>query len=71
MGEIIREEFPELAEEVLPPEEETPPLRNIFLDGAPVTRELGTTYRSFRECIVDLVRQLRKEVPLEAEANKS
>jgi len=68
VGEVIRDEFPEWAEEVLPPKEEIPPFRNISLDGAPATRELGVTYRSFRECIVDLVLQLRGEVPLEAEA---
>ena len=28
-------------------------------------------YRSFRECVVDLVRQLRVEVLREAETNKS
>ena len=62
VGEIMREEFPEWAEDVLPPKEETPPFKKISLDGAPVTRDLGVTYRSFRECIVDLVRQLREEV---------
>ena len=71
VGEIIREEFPEWAEEVLPPREETPPFKSISLDGAPVTRDLGVTYRSLRECVVDLVRQLRMEVLREAEANKS
>ena len=70
VGEIIREEFPEWAEEVLPPQEETPPFRNVSLDGVPATRGLGVTYRSFRECIVDLVRQLREEVTLETEVNK-
>ena len=71
VGEIIREEFPEWAEGVLPPKEEIPPFKNISLDGTPVTKDLGVTYRSFRECIVDLVRQLRVEVLREAEANKS
>jgi nucleoside-diphosphate-sugar epimerase len=71
VGEIIREEFPEWAEEVLPPREEIPPFRNISLDGAPAARDFGVKYRSFRECIVDLVRQLRAEVLREAEANKS
>ena len=71
VGEVIREEFPEWAEEVLPPKEETPVFRNVSLDGDPATRELGVTYRSFRECIVDLVRQLREEMVLETEANKS
>jgi hypothetical protein len=70
VGEIIREEFPEWAEEVLPPREEIPPFKNISLDGTPATRDLGVRYRSFRECIVDLVRQLREEVLREAEANK-
>lgn len=68
MGEIIREEFPEWAEEVLPPREETPPFKNVSLDGTPVVKELGVTYRTFRECIVDLVRQLRAEGLREAEA---
>ena len=71
VGEIIREEFPEWAEEVLPPKEEMPPPKNISLDGIPATRDLGVTYRSFRECIVDLVRQLREQVLREAEADKS
>ena len=71
VGEIIREEFPEWAEEVLPPKEEMPPFTNISLDGTPVTKDLGVTYQSFRECVVDLVRQLRAEVLREAEANKS
>ena len=71
MGEIIREEFPEWAEDVLPPREEMPPFKNIFLDGTPVTKDLGVTYRSFRECIVDLVRQLRVEILREAEVGKS
>ena len=65
------EEFPEWAEEVLPPKDGIPSFKNIFLDGAPATRDLGVTYRSFRECVVDLVRQLRAEVLQEAEANKS
>jgi len=68
VGEIIREEFPEWAEEVLPPREEIPPFKNISLDGTPAIRDLGVTYRSFRECIVDLVRQLREVVQREAEA---
>ena len=34
-------------------------------------RDLGVTYQGFRKCIVDLVRQLRKEVLRGAEADKS
>jgi len=71
VGEIIREEFPEWAEEVLPPREEIPPFRNMFLDGTPATRDLGVRYRSFKECIVALVRQLRAEVLWEGEVEKS
>jgi len=71
VGEIIREEFPEWAEDVLPPKEDIPPFKNISLDGIPVTEDLGVTYRSFRECIVDLVRQLRVEVLREAEAKNT
>ena len=71
VGEIIREEFSEWAEEVLPPREEAPPFENISLDGTPATRDLGVKYRSFRECIVDLVRQLRAEVLREAEGGRS
>ena len=67
----MREEFTKWAEEVLLPREGIPSFENIFLDGAPATRDLGVTYRSFRECVVDLVRQLRAEVLREAEANKS
>jgi len=67
----MREEFPEWAEEVLPPGEEMPPFRNISLDGSPATRDMGVSYRSFKECVVDLVRQLRAEVLREAEASKS
>ena len=69
VAEIIREEFPEWADEVLPPKEETPPFRTFPLDGTPAMRDLGVTYRSFRECIVDLVHQLREEILREAEAN--
>jgi len=71
VGEIIREEFPEWAEQVLPPKEEIPPFMNISLDGTLVTRDLGVTYRSFRECVVDLVCQLREEILREAEASRS
>jgi len=71
VGEIIREEFPEWAEQVLPPKEEIPPFVNISLDGTLATRDLGVTYRSFRECVVDLVRQLREEILREAEACRS
>ena len=71
VGEIIREEFPEWAEDVLPPKEDIPPFKNISLDGTPVTEDLGVTYRGCRECIVDLVRQLRVEVLREAETNSS
>ena len=70
VAEIMREEFPEWAEQVLPPKEEMPPLKNISMDGVPVTKDLGVTYRSLRECIVDLVRQFREELLREAEANK-
>ena len=66
----MREEFPEWAEEVLPPRVEMPPLKNVFLDGSSTARDFGVTYRSFQECVVDLVRQLRAEVLREAEANK-
>ena len=66
----MREEFPEWAEEVLPPREETPPFKNISMDGIRATEELGVEYRSFRECVVDLVRQLRAEVLREAEEDK-
>jgi hypothetical protein len=67
-GEIMREEFPEWAEEVLPPTVGRPPFKDVFLDGAPATGELGVSYRSFRECVVDVVRQLRAEVLREMEA---
>ena len=67
VGDIMREEFPEWAEEVLPPRGEMPPFMNISLDGTTTTRDLGVRYRSFRECVVDLVRQLRLEVLREAE----
>lgn len=70
-GEIIREEFPEWAEEVLPPRGEMPPFKNIFSDGTPATKDLGVTYRSLRECVVDLVRQLRAEVLREEETKRS
>jgi len=71
VGDIIREEFPEWAEEVLPPREEIPPFKNIFWDGTPATKDLGVRYRSFKECIVDLVCQLRAEVLREKESNGS
>ena len=67
----MREEFPEWAEEVLPPREEIPPFKSFVLDGSPATRDLGVTCRSFRECVIDLVRQLRAEILREVEANKS
>jgi nucleoside-diphosphate-sugar epimerase len=71
LGEIMREEFPEWAEEVLPPREEIPPFKNVSLDGTPVTSDFGIAYRSFRECIVDLIRQLREEVLLETDRDTS
>lgn len=71
VGEIIREEFPEWVEEVLPPGEEIPRFKNISLDGTPVTKDLGVNYRSLRECVVDLARRLRAEVLREAEGNRS
>ena len=70
VGEIIREEFPEWAGEVLPPKKDMPPPKNVSLDGILATRDLGVTYRSFRECIVDIVRQLREEVLREGKVNK-
>lgn len=66
----MREEFPEWAEDVLPPRVEVPPFKNISLDGTPATRDLGVLYRSFRECVVDVVHQLRVEALREAERNK-
>ena len=66
----MREEFPEWAEEVLPPRGGTPPFPNMSLDGTPATRDLGVKYRSFRECVIDLVRQLRAEVLREAEEKR-
>ena len=52
--------------------EEIPSFKNISLDGSPATRDFGVTYRGFRECVIDLVRQLRAEVLREqAEASKS
>ena len=67
----MREEFPKWAEEVLPPRKGIPSFKSILLDGAPATRDLGMTYRSFKECVVDLVRQLHAEVLQEAKTNKS
>ena len=67
----MREEFPEWAEEVLPPKEGIPSFRDIFLGGAPETRNLRVTYRSFRECVMDLVRWLRAEVLRDSETSKS
>lgn len=61
-AEIMREEFPEWADQVLPPREEMPPFTDVSVDGTPTTRDLGVKYRSFRECTVDLVRQIRMEV---------
>ena len=66
----MREELPEWAEEVLPPGEEIPPFI-ISSDWNPATRDLGVIYRSFRECVIDPIRQLRAEVLQEAEASKS
>ncbi|KAF9647899.1 NAD(P)-binding protein, partial [Thelephora ganbajun] len=67
VGEIIREEFPDWAGEILPPKKGIPPFKGVSLDGTPVTDDLGVTYRSFRECVIDTVRQLRTEVLREAE----
>ena len=47
-----------------------PPFVNVSLDRTPTMKDFGVTYRSFRECVVDLVRQLRLEVLRETEANK-
>ena len=67
----MREELPEWAEEVIPSREEIPPSKNISLDRSLATRDFRVTYRGFRECVIDLVRQLRAEVLREeAEASK-
>lgn len=59
-GQIIKEEFPELAERVfLPPE--GPPSDAIGLDGTPLTKELGIKYTSSRECVVAVAKQLRDQ----------
>jgi hypothetical protein len=71
LGEIMREEFPEWAEEILPLREEIPPFKNISLDGTLVTRDFGVAYRGFRECIVALVGQLREHALRETEGNAS
>jgi len=71
VGEIIREEFPEWDEQVLPSKEEIPPFVNISLSGTLATRDLRVTYGSFRDCVIDLVCQLREEILREAEACRS
>ncbi|KAL4894687.1 pyridoxal phosphate-dependent transferase [Aspergillus ambiguus] len=38
-------------------------LQSYRLDGATVTRELGVGFRSFRETVVDFVRQVKKDIP--------
>jgi len=39
VGEIIREEFPEWAEDVLPPKGGVPPFGDVSLDGITVTED--------------------------------
>ena len=67
----MKEEFPEWAEEVLPPREEIPPFKDLSLDGTPVTRDFGVAYRGFRESIVALIGQLCEQVLRETEGNVS
>ena len=60
IAQIIKEEFPELAEGLaLPPG--GPPPAHIGLDGSPLTKELGIEYKGLRECIIAVVKQIRDE----------
>lgn len=60
VAQIIKEEFPELAERVVLPPGGPPPM-GIGLDGSPLTEELGIKYKSLRECIVAVVKQIHEE----------
>ena len=59
-AEIIREEFPEWAGNVVPPPGGPPPA-GISLDGSPVMREFGIKYTSLRESIVAVAKQIHDE----------
>ncbi|KAK4185886.1 hypothetical protein QBC35DRAFT_502731 [Podospora australis] len=56
-GDIIRAEFPEFADIKRKRERQTID-KSHGVDGFTVSRELGIRYRSFRETVVDLVRQV-------------
>lgn len=60
-ADIIKEEFP-WARNVVTKNYESgkAPATSYHLDGPTVTRELGVTYRRFRETVVDLVRQVKE-----------
>lgn len=59
-AEIIKEEFPEWAEKVVPPPGGPPPA-GISLDGSPVVKEFGIKYTSLRESIVGVAKQVHDE----------
>ena len=60
IAQIIKEEFPEWAERVTLPPGGLPPM-NMGLDGSPLTEELGIKYKSLRECVVAVAKQLHDE----------
>ncbi|KAK3985737.1 putative 3-beta hydroxysteroid dehydrogenase isomerase [Cladorrhinum sp. PSN332] len=56
--EIVREEFPQLVKRGEDQENLQVIDQSYGMDGLTVARELGTRYRSFKETVVDLVRQV-------------
>lgn len=59
-AQIIKDEFPELADKIAFPAG-SPPSTAINLDGTALTRELGIKYRSPKECIVSVAAQIRDQ----------
>jgi len=59
-AQIIKEEFPELADKIALPAG-TPPSTAVTLDGSPLTEVLGIKYRTTKECIVDVATQIRDQ----------
>jgi nucleoside-diphosphate-sugar epimerase len=60
VAQIIKEGLPEWAEGIALPLGGPPP-DTIGLDGSPLTKELGIEYRSSRECIVAVAKQLHDQ----------
>ncbi|KAK4160603.1 hypothetical protein QBC43DRAFT_381229 [Cladorrhinum sp. PSN259] len=61
--DIVREEFPELVRREKGPDKPEQAIDESYgMDGVTVARDLGVRYRSFRETVVDLVKQVVVEM---------